>query len=195
MRVEVVVMCKAPVAGGVKTRLMSDYSAQEAADLHADMATTVIQRAKRLFDKVTIAADDPEHTFFSGFGLPLVEQGSGDLGERMQRQLARVFSESANGVVIIGADSPHMEDERLLEAAALLCECDVVIGPVEDGGYDLIAMRAPFSLFDDVAWSTPHVLAQTVSNTEQLGLAVKLLETGFDVDFPEDVERARTAGW
>lgn len=203
MRVEVVVMCKAPVAGSVKTRLLGRYSADEAAELYASMATTVIERAKRLFDRVTIAADKPGHSFFSRFGLSVVAQGGGDvvaqgggdLGARMQRQVVRVLAESADAIVVIGSDSPHMEDERLLEAAALIYEYDVVIGPVDDGGYDLIAMRMPHPLFTNVAWSTPSVLEQTTSKIKQLGLSMRLLKTGFDVDFPEDVERARSSGW
>ncbi len=58
MKIQLYIMCKAPVAGRVKTRLLSSYSADEATGLYASMAETVIHRASRLFDDVCIAADD-----------------------------------------------------------------------------------------------------------------------------------------
>ncbi|MDQ6995971.1 MAG: DUF2064 domain-containing protein, partial [Mariprofundus sp.] len=106
--VRVIIMCKAPIAGRVKTRLMSHYSADEAAALHTAMAMTVIHRAKRLFEDVVIAADDVSHPFFATFALPVLAQGEGDLGERMDKQLATAFSNGASAALILGTDSPHM---------------------------------------------------------------------------------------
>jgi len=195
MAMRVIIMCKAPVAGAVKTRLMSHYSAEQAAALHRAMATTVIERAKRLFDDVVIAADDCGHPFFSPFSLPLLAQGEGDLGERMQRQMQLAFADGASAIMVLGTDSPHMPDSRLLKAAEQLQYHDVIVGPVEDGGYDLIAMSETFSVFDAVAWSSAQVLEQTKLNIEQLALTSWQLDMAFDVDFPADIERAKQAGW
>jgi len=195
MGIRVIIMCKAPVAGAVKTRLMSHYSAQQAAALHRAMATTVIERAKRLFDDVVIAADDCNHPFFASFGLPLQPQGEGDLGARMQHQMQSAFADGATAIMVLGTDSPQMPDSRLLRAAEQLQHHDVILGPVEDGGYDLIAMSQPLSVFDAVMWSSDQVLKQTKFNIEQLGLTSWQLDMAFDVDFPADIERAKQAGW
>jgi len=193
--IRVVIMCKAPVAGRVKTRLTTKYSKTEAAKLHEAMATTVIERAERLFDDVVIAADDPAHLFFSGFALPVRAQSENTLGDRMQEQLRSAFNDGVDAVLLLGTDSPHMPDSRLLQAATALESVDVVIGPVEDGGYDLIAMKEPQSLFDGINWSTSQVLEQTITKIRQQGLSYNLLDTGFDVDEPDDVIRAQEAGW
>lgn len=194
--IQVIIMCKAPVTGRVKTRLTSCYSPAQAAALHAAMATTVILRAARLFADVVIAADDVTHPFFAGFDLPLRAQGEGDLGQRMALQARYAFAARAGSVLLLGTDSPHMPDERLLQAADALQDHDIVLGPVEDGGYDLVAMRRPLaSIFTGVQWSSGKVLAQTLVNIERQGDAVALLDTGFDVDFPEDVDRAKQCGW
>ncbi|MDQ6997813.1 MAG: TIGR04282 family arsenosugar biosynthesis glycosyltransferase [Mariprofundus sp.] len=195
MTVRIIIMCKAPMAGAVKTRLMSSYSADQAAQLHMAMASTVIKRAKRLFDSVVIAADDIEHPFFNRFELPLLAQGEGDLGQRMQKQMQYAFSDGASAVLLLGTDSPHMDDERLLNAVEGLQTSDVVIGPVEDGGYDLLAFSKLYTLFDGVEWSSGQVLAQTLSNIHQQGFTEILLPFIFDVDFPEDIERAIEHGW
>ena len=193
--VRVIIMCKAPVAGQVKTRLMRRFSAARAAELHSAMATTVIERAIRLFEDVEIAADDPGHAFFAAFGLPVKLQGEGDLGMRMQRQLNQAFADGVDAVLLLGTDSPHMPETRLLEAAGLLHECNVVLGPVEDGGDDFVALSAAHRIFEAVQWSTPQVLQQTLVNIDALKLSCRLLDTGFDVDHPADVDRAIRAGW
>lgn len=188
-------MCKAPVAGRVKTRLRSRFSSAQACELHAAMAASVIEQTGALFDNLVIAADDIEHPFFLRFGLPIVPQGEGDLGQRMQRQVKRALNGGAGGVLLIGTDAPHMLLSRLQSGAAALDDHDVVLGPVEDGGYDLIGLRSDYPLFDGVAWSTNCVLAQTLVCIKEQQLSHYLLETGFDIDFPEDLERAIACGW
>jgi len=191
----IIIMCKAPIAGKVKTRLMPHYSAEQAAQLHMAMATTVIERAKRLFDDVIIAADDCSHPFFAGFALPLQPQGEGNLGDRMQRLMQRAFAEGVDGFMLLGTDSPHMRDQRLLNAASSLQQYDVVVGPVEDGGYDLIAMSRPWPVFEAVSWSSEQVLQQTIAHIDSLSLTSLQMDISFDVDFPADIERAKQAGW
>lgn len=193
---QVIIMCKAPVAGQVKTRLISRrYSPEQAAVVHAAMATTVVHRATRLFVDVVVAADDVAHPFFAGFGVPVRAQGEGDLGVRMAVQVDYAFTSGAGSVLLLGTDSPHMKDERLLQAADALRNHDVVLGPVEDGGYDLAGVCRPLSIFTNVYWSSGLVLTQTLANIKRLDLSVIQLETGFDVDFPDDIERARQCGW
>jgi len=188
-----IIMCKAPVAGRVKTRLMTRFTADEAAAIHRAMADTVIRRAMRLFEHVCIAADDPEHAFFAAFDIPVVAQGEGDLGARMARLLSHAANEGA--VLFLGTDSPHMSDARLLEAAEAIENADVVIGPVEDGGYDLLALRHDWPIFEHIAWSSEHVLSQTLVRCDELQLTYRLLDTSFDIDTPEDLLRAGAFGW
>lgn len=194
--VRVIILCKAPVPGRVKTRLMPAFSAVEAARLHAAMAEAVIARARSLFADVRLAADACDHPFFARFGLPVEAQGPGDLGERLARLCSRAFADGGGPILFLGTDSPHMPVQRLTGAAALLRSHDVVIGPVEDGGYDLIACRgcSP-GIFERIRWSGAHVLDDTLTRIDSLGLSRALLDTSFDVDRAEDVARARSCGW
>lgn len=187
----VIIMCKAPVAGCVKTRLTPAFTPEEAARLHQSMAEGVICSISALFSDVWIASDDISHPFFEDFNLPLVEQGEGDLGDRMSRLMQMAFSDGADSLLFLGTDSPHMPDSRLQRAVALLSHCDVVIGPVEDGGYDLIAMKGPYhELFSRIRWSSEHVLQETLQHVEQLHLKLELLDMSYDLDTPESLQRA-----
>jgi len=191
-----IVFCKAPVAGNVKTRLQPDFTPEQAADIHAAMASCVIDRTLRLFPQTWIAADDPYHPFFRRFDASVLPQGEGDLGMRMNRLAERAIAYGARGVLLLGTDSPHMGAARLHCALRLLHQCDVVLGPVEDGGYDLLAMRADVKgLFQDIAWGTSAVLSETVNRISGLGLSCRCLSTGFDVDTPDDVARAVRTGF
>lgn len=194
--IRVLILCKAPVPGAVKTRLMPAYGAAEAADLHAAMARTVIDRARSLFADVRVAADDCDHPFFTRFGLPIVAQGPGGLGERLARLCIERFATGGGPVLILGTDSPHMPAQRLRTAAELVYTHDVVIGPVEDGGYDLIACRGCWpGVFEHIRWSSSNTLNDTVARIEALGLTHTQLEPSFDVDTAADVARARSCGW
>src|SRR4029077_14050553 len=69
---------------------------------------------------------------------------------------------------------------------------DVALGPAEDGGYYLIAVRPGAlsrRLFEGIAWSTERVLAQTLERCRELGLRVAMLPMAADVDTPDDLRR------
>ena len=91
----------------------------------------------------------------------------------------------------IGSDHPTLAREHLEQAfRALETGSDVVLGPATDGGYYLIAVRAPVlttSLFQGISWSTETVLAEQLDRCRRLGLRVELLPEASDVDTPEDL--------
>ncbi|MDX8395129.1 MAG: TIGR04282 family arsenosugar biosynthesis glycosyltransferase [Mariprofundaceae bacterium] len=187
---QVIIMCKAPVAGRVKTRMMTQYSAEEAKYIHVNMARKVINRADKLFNFIKVASDDRKHSFFKEFNLPVISQGEGDLGARMIRLMQQEFELNAQSILFLGTDSPHMSESRLLEVEKALKTHDVVIGPVEDGGYDLIAMSQPYvELFENISWGTEKVTRQTLEAAKKSCLNVFFLDESFDIDTPEDLIR------
>lgn len=189
--IQPIVFCKAPVPGRVKTRLMPAFSPEAAARLHAAMAECVIRRALARWPWTWVAADDPSHPFFQDVEARVVAQGEGDLGDRMGRCARMAFDLGRGGVLLLGTDSPHMSRARMHMAERLLEHADVVLGPVEDGGYDLLAMRGMFgALFQGIPWGSAGVRATTLQRAREAGLSVRLLSMGFDVDTPADVARA-----
>ena len=78
------------------------------------------------------------------------------------------------------------------KALAALEGNDVVLGPAEDGGYVLIGLRRPIrELFDDLAWGTETVLAETRRRIRALGLRSHELPPLWDLDRPSDLVRYR----
>jgi len=87
-------------------------------------------------------------------------------------------------------DCPGLDGACLVEAARRLRKTDVVLGPVADGGYYLIGLRRPApQLFDGIAWSSEHVLQQTVERIAASGLSHQLLSVKEDIDDLESLRR------
>ena len=93
---------------------------------------------------------------------------------------------------LIDSDSPTVPAKNFEQAAELLSASEdrVVLGPSDDGGYYLIGMKKPLRyLFEQIDWSTEHVLNQTIQRATEIGLEIKLLPAGFDVDDDASLRR------
>lgn len=184
--------------GRVKTRLIGDLTAPDAARLHEafvldllDRLSGALRSAHRPFEvRIAWALEEGEPIPAAPF--PGERQEGGDLGERLYRALCRA-ARGGGAVAALGTDYPTMPLERIEEAFARLeSGADVVVGPAVDGGYYLIALRAEAvaeRLFEEIAWSTHRVLTQTVERCRELGLLLDLLPAGADVDTPDDLRR------
>jgi glycosyltransferase A (GT-A) superfamily protein (DUF2064 family) len=91
-------------------------------------------------------------------------------------------------VAIVGSDAPGVTRETALRTLEALGAADVVLGPADDGGYYLVALRAPHpELVRGIDWSTPAVLQQTLERATAAGLIVRQLERLRDVDTLADL--------
>jgi glycosyltransferase A (GT-A) superfamily protein (DUF2064 family) len=64
-----------------------------------------------------------------------------------------------------------------------LIDHDIVLGPAQDGGYVLLAVKGLHeTLFRDIEWSTPAVLQQTLAAARRETLSVCLLRPLADID-------------
>jgi len=196
-----IILCKAPVAGRVKTRLMPEYSAIQAAEIHEKMIDTVLNKANQAsFDDIWLAVDDIKHAYFQEMKLKhhlnLCFQGAGDLGDRLNHLMHKSFDQDSKAIAFIGSDSPHVSIKRYQDTMSLSQDVDVIIGPVEDGGYDLIALsQRQVGIFNKINWGSSHVFHETMSNIRKLNLSTKALDTSFDLDRPEDIKRAPPESW
>jgi glycosyltransferase A (GT-A) superfamily protein (DUF2064 family) len=92
--------------------------------------------------------------------------------------------------LVIGTDCPALTPALLQNAARALQSHDVVLVPADDGGYVLIGSNTPQpSLFDNIAWSTPRVMAQTRERARAVGLSVHEFALLWDVDVETDLAR------
>jgi rSAM/selenodomain-associated transferase 1 len=184
-------------AGRVKTRLIGDLTAEEAAALHAAFLEDLVARlAPEPFGLTFAWALEPGEPLPAPpiAGLAGVRQEGEELGARLHAALAAAAAE-APYVAALGSDHPTLPAALVERAFGLLAAgAAVVLGPAEDGGYYLVALAAarfpggiPRRLFAGIDWSTERVLEQTLARCRELGVEPELLPMAADVDTPQDL--------
>lgn len=195
MKRHIIVFSRYPEPHTTKTRLIPALGAEGAADLqramtrHTLAAVRATTHSTGAIAEVRFEGGDARRmaTCF-GKDLQYHRQGTGDLGNRMDRAFSDAFSDGADQVVMIGTDCPELTPDLLADAFTALERNDLVLGPADDGGYYLIGLSHPArQLFVDMPWGNDGVLDRTLQQATELQLTVSTLETLSDVDRPEDL--------
>ncbi|MCH8858978.1 MAG: TIGR04282 family arsenosugar biosynthesis glycosyltransferase [Proteobacteria bacterium] len=198
--VVIAIFAKAPIEGFAKTRLIPRLGADGAAMLQRRMIERTVQTALTAgTGPVSLwCTPDCEHEFFRQLAaaqpVTLYEQSGGDLGERMANAFDNVARSRA--ALLVGTDCVVLRPSHLIQCAEFLRErTDAVFLPAEDGGYVLVGLRQPApELFRDIAWTTDRVMHETRARVAYLGLSIAEPMTLWDIDRPEDYDRAVKLG-
>jgi rSAM/selenodomain-associated transferase 1 len=192
-----IVFTRCPDTGCCKTRLIPVLGEAGAVELHKSLVQHTIRSISEAVDhavtvEIRYAGDDVQ-------GLRIIcgdkadrmrfrpQQGD-TLGDRLTDALEAAFGEGASKVAMIGTDCPDLNFTAVATALKLLDDQDLVLGPAVDGGYNLIAFRAPISeMFAGISWGESTVFADTLNKARRLGLTIGLLPTLADVDRAEDL--------
>ncbi|MFD9359664.1 DUF2064 domain-containing protein [Streptomyces sp. NPDC060031] len=183
------VIAKAPVAGRVKTRLTTQFTPQQAADLaraslQDTLATVLATPARR---RVLVLDGQPGPWIPDG--IEVVPQGTGGLDVR----LAAAFALAEGPTLLIGMDTPQVTPE-LLAPGLDFTEADAWFGPAADGGFWALGLAAPDpALLLGVPMSVTHTGEVQRQRLTDAGLSVRDLPELCDVDTPADAERVAAA--
>lgn len=188
-------MVKEPRPGRVKTRLGRDIGMVQAAWWFRHQSTALIRRLRDPRWQIVLSVAPDREGMRSRCwpsDLARMPQGSGDLGLRMSRAMARI---PVGRVCLVGADIPDLSRKHVARAFGALGSSDVVFGPAEDGGFWLVGARhggaVPIGLFNNVRWSGEHTLNDAISSAT--GRRVALVDRLHDVDVAADLPAARRA--
>ncbi len=186
MRDTVIVFARAPRLGTVKRRLARDLGDRAALRFYQGNLARLLRELARDRRFRTVLAATPDHSRVRWpVRVPVVGQGSGDLGQRMHRACA-----GRRRVAVVGTDIPALGADDVAAAFRALGRAQAAFGPSEDGGYWLVALspRRPARPFAGVRWSTAFALADTLANFA--GRRVELLRVLRDVDTGADLGMA-----
>lgn len=194
-----IVFTRYPEPGQCKTRLIPSLGAEGAAEMHRWLTLRALDNARLAAHASALSlqvwyAGGNESLLETWLGddLELVRQPTGDLGQRMAYAFEAAFTEGAFSVAIMGSDVPELSHERIGYAFEAIGDHDLVLGPTEDGGYYLVALRHPVpSLFTNMPWGSSRVLQETLRRADQAGLSVEMLDKLHDIDRPEDIRFIR----
>jgi glycosyltransferase A (GT-A) superfamily protein (DUF2064 family) len=123
---------------------------------------------------------------------PVLVQGPGDWAARQQALFTSAPDRGETRTILIASDSPQVTLDPIVDAFSLLERHDLVLGPVDDGGYYLVGMRGPWEVLAGLPMSTRTVRDQIIARAERLGLSVALVDPTFDVDVADDLARLAT---
>jgi hypothetical protein len=191
----VLLFAKAPVPGQVKTRMIPALGADGAAGLHSRLLReTVVRLSTAAVAPLELwCAPDTRHALFAELaethGVTLHQQRGEDLGERLLAASADALSR-ADAVALIGSDCPDLDTAYLAQAFRALesIGSDAVLGPAEDGGYVLLALRrSEPALFTAMPWGGDQVADITRERMAALGWRWRELPVLRDVDRPPDL--------
>lgn len=188
-----IVFCKQPVPGRVKTRLVPPLRDAEAAALAEAFLGDACDTYRMIpnLDIVVYVAPDgnlPQVAAVVGAVKGVWPQHGAELGARMAAAFEEVLADGYACAAIVGSDHPTLPPrhvEILLEAVERGAG-DVAIGASDDGGYYGLALTHPHpELFDAMTFSHARVYADTLTLARAAGLDVIEGEAWYDVDdFP-----------
>ncbi|MEP7013994.1 MAG: TIGR04282 family arsenosugar biosynthesis glycosyltransferase [Verrucomicrobiota bacterium] len=187
------IMTKAPRAGEVKTRLVPPLSSNEAAEINAcflrDLSMSILQacnhaQAQGVGIYTPVGAEKSYESILPPEFVLIPQRGAG-FGERIINATTDLFAVGFRSVCLINSDSPTVPSSSFAQAVIELAKPGdrVVLGPSDDGGYYLIGLKNMHRrMFEEIDWSTEHVLEQTKARAAEIKVEVCGLPGGFDVD-------------
>lgn len=189
MQQAIIIFVRKPILGQVKTRLAATIGNPKTLEvynhllLHTKAITELVEADKFVFYTNAIE----QHDLWHGYHKQV--QVAGDLGFKMSAAFKHVFSLGYSKVCIIGSDCYDLNATIITNAFDALHEHDVAIGPANDGGYYLLAMRSYYQqLFEHKVWSSSTVYNHTVQDCVSLNLHTFILPTLIDIDDIHDLK-------
>ena len=187
------VMTKVPKPGRVKTRLSPPLTPEEAAALNTcflrDTAASIeLAAGEGIARGIGVYTPVGEESGYRGIlpgSFELIAQRGDAFGERLINAAEDLFAVGFDSVCLIDSDSPTVPQRAFSDAARMLSQPGerIVFGPSDDGGYYLIGMKQLHRrVFEEIDWSTARVADQTLERAKEIGVAVELLPTWYDVD-------------
>ncbi len=185
-----IIFCKNPELGKVKTRIAATLGEEKALAIYYKLINYTQKITTPLpFDKVVYYSNhiDREDNWHNDHFKKALQKGN-DLGEKMSNAFSESFAKGFSSVCIVGTDCMEITGKIILDAFKILEKKDAVLGPAKDGGYYLLGMTKPNpKIFQNKKWSTGSVSTDTILDFESLKLSYALLPVLSDVDEEKDV--------
>lgn len=186
MQNHLVIFAKEPRIGCVKTRLARDIGKVAAWRFYKSMVQNVPRRLAKKGAWKTWMAISPDQGSQRVFGNPnvaLLDQGKGDLGQRMMRPSQTL---PPGRFIVIGTDVAGIRPFHIRKAFKLLGKNDAVFGPAKDGGFWLVGLKRhpiianPYS--KNIRWSHPNTLQDCLDVLKIRDRKVAFIDELTDID-------------
>jgi glycosyltransferase A (GT-A) superfamily protein (DUF2064 family) len=182
----VVVLAKEPLPGKVKTRLIGELTAAEAAALARAALADTLEAVDDLPGVRRVLALDGRTGPWVPAGFTVIPQATGGLDRRIAAAFDHVLGSDGHPgpALLVGMDTPQLGP---LLPAVDFEGYDAVLGLADDGGYWAVGLRRPDpALFHGVPMSEAVTGQAQLERLRGAGLRVRLLPPLRDVDTVSD---------
>jgi glycosyltransferase A (GT-A) superfamily protein (DUF2064 family) len=195
----VLLMARAPRRGEVRHALEPLIGLDGCVALQAALIVEALKWARSVDPRAIYIAHDPADAGrdlqrLAGDDVTLFPQNGDGIAGRVADAVGRVSAHSSGPIFIVWPDlarfGPSIERATRID---LSDGADVVLGPVFDGGYYLIALSRPLpSLFamPEAVWRGPDSFNQVLLAAKQAALEVGMLRGERALHRPADVRAA-----
>ena len=195
----VLIMARAPRRGEVRLALEPLIGQDGCVALQTALISQAIEWARQSSPRAIHVAHDPPDAgqdlrSLAGEDVVMFPQNGDGIAGRLADAVGRVFARGQGPLLIVWPDLPLL---RATHAEAALDDlragCDVVFGPVFDGGFYLIAIARPmpklFALPEQV-WRGADAMTMGLTAARDAGLEVGILRAERALHRPPDVRAA-----
>jgi glycosyltransferase A (GT-A) superfamily protein (DUF2064 family) len=195
----VVIMARAPRRGTVHLALEPLIGSDGCVSLHTALLLRTTAWAREVARERVFVAYEPadarsELSALLGSSATFFPQNGDGIASRTAAASAQVFATGERPLLIVW---PVLGRLGLSHASGALEDladgCDVVLGPVFDGGLYLVGVRRPApALFGlpERSWRSPELISIAVAAAQKSGLQIGLLRTERALLRPADVRSA-----
>jgi uncharacterized protein len=195
----VLIMARAPRRGEVRHALEPLIGLDGCLALQTALIAEAVRWARALQPRAIYIAHEPADAGkdlqrLAGSDVNVLPQNGDGIAGRVADAVARVSAHSPGPIFVIWPDLARFSDTHARAARLDLADgVDLVLGPVFDGGYYMIALARPLpSLFalPEAVWRGPDSFTQVLAAAGHAGLEVGLLRGERALHRPADLRAA-----
>lgn len=195
----VLIMARAPRRGEVRRALEPLIGQEGCVALQTALVTQALEWARSTRPRAIHVAHDPPDAApdlrsLIGDDVVTFPQNGDGISGRLADAVGRVFARGPGPLIVVWPDLPHLRASHAEAALSdLAAGCDVVFGPVFDGGFYLIAVSRPMSnLFalPEQVWRSADAMTLGLTAARDAGLEVGILRAERALHRPADVRAA-----
>jgi glycosyltransferase A (GT-A) superfamily protein (DUF2064 family) len=196
----VLVFARAPRDESRAKPLVDSASGAAVEALHDGLLRRALAVARATGVHTRLVTTRDAGSFSGASDLDVALQRGASFAERLENAVADAFATGWREVVVIGADTPHLEPQHLRRAFAELGRSSdrrAVLGPACDGGYYLLALNAfAADVFRGIPLGTRNACDATAAALARAGYLVATLPPLRDVDDVDDLRWLwESGGW
>jgi len=178
----ILLFLKAPVPEKMDSRLRQAFGAEKSCEVYMEMSRAVLDLAYSVENAQTVVVYDahskyPDLRWVDASDPGFLSPKGARVSEAAHTGMKWCFEAGAVRVVCLSALAPFVQRDSVAGAFGVLADSDIVIGPVQDGGWYLFGTRGVFpEIFEGYPWQGKNQNEEISSKAKELGLSVQSMD-------------------